>query len=173
MSALDRTPSNTNFLLPNGFRVVVKKLPNTTYFTQSVKLPSVAIKQVDIPTPFVRMPITGDHIEYGFLSFTFAVDEDLNNYTEIVNWLKYGYPIDYTEYKELADKPPGSQLGLYSDISVTSTTNLKNPNKEFLFTDAFPVNLTSFELMTTDPSNDPIQVTVEFAFTNYIINNTA
>lgn len=170
MSALGRTPTNTNFLLPAGFQIIVKKLPTTTFFTQDISIPGFSLPNVVQANPFLGIPLTGDHIDFEALSMSFKVDEDLRNYLEIYNWIcGEGYPDDYEQYKTLAEKTKFSQEGLYSDITILITTNIMNANLQFTFRDAFPVSLSGFRLTTTDNNLTEIMTTATFKYTKYDI----
>ena len=116
VGALDHVPENKNFLSPFGFQFSVKKCQNVNFFVQAVNVPAMSMKEWDAPNPFVKIPYGGEHIEYGDLSVTFKIDEDLVNYLEIHNWIKQmGFPDAYTEYKQIASKPLYTGEGLISD----------------------------------------------------------
>jgi len=87
MAYSNTEPVNKNFLSPLGFKFVIKKTPHINYFIQSVSLPDITLGDTYVPTPFTRIPIAGDHIEYGDLIFTFKVDESMKNYRELYNWI--------------------------------------------------------------------------------------
>jgi len=169
MTALGRTPLNINYLQPDGFVFVVKKLPTTTFFTQSVNIPALELPPALQPTPLIGVPVPGDHIVYDDLVLNFKVDEDLRNYIELYNWIVgLGYPDDYSQYADLKNKPTGD--GLYSDISVLITTNIKNTNVEILYKDAFPIALSGFTLSTTEDGLPEIASSVTFKYTKYYIS---
>ena len=171
MTILTRTPANPNFLQPEGFIIAIRRLPTTTYFSQQVYIPGFATQATAQPTPFVKLPIPGDHIEFEDLSFTFKIDENMQNFMEIYNWMQgIGYPDDFQQYADL--KTAGKivpDTGVYSDISVIITTNLKNPNVEFLFKNAFPVSIAGFTLDTTDANITELSTTVTFKYEKYDI----
>jgi len=169
MSAIDRTPLNINYLQPDGFVFVVKKLPTTTFFTQNVNIPALQLPPAAQPNPFITVPVPGDHIVYDDLVLNFKVDEDLRNYVELYNWIcGLGYPDNYDQYANLAKQTiPGD--GLYSDISVLITTNIKNTNIEILYKNAFPIALSGFTLSTTEDGLPEIASSATFKFTKYNI----
>lgn len=169
MTALDRTPLNTNYLQPDGFLIQIKKLPTVTFFTQQINVPAFQLPPTFQPNPYINIPIPGDHIVFDDLQFQFKVDEDLKNYIELYNWIQgLGYPDDYSQFKDLKNQPIGS--GLYTDISLLITTNIKNPNIEILFRDAFPIALGGFNMMTTDGSITEVTSTATFKFQKYNIS---
>jgi hypothetical protein len=171
MSALDHNATNPNLLNPQGFKFSIKKLPMTNFFLQSVTIPEIALTPTTQPTPFVAVPVPGDHIDYGQIDIAFKVDEDLTNYRELHSWIRgLGFPTDLTEYAELANQPKGSGLGVYSDASLIITTGLKNPNVEFLFEDCFPVRLGRLSFSTTESTINFISCSATFRYTLFNVN---
>jgi hypothetical protein len=172
MSALDRQPANKNYLSQLSYAFSVKKLPNVNFFLQEVNLPAISIPPTEHPNPFVPIPYSGDHIEYDPLVLSFIVDEDMQNYMELHNWIRgLGFPEDYSEHKELVDagKQLGTGEGQFSDASLLIGTNLKNPNIEVIFRDAFPFSLSGFSLNTTDEDVTYITCQCQFKYTLFDI----
>jgi len=170
MVALDRTPINTNFLQPEGYIFSVKKLPTVVYFTQEINVPGLSIGPTEHPNPFVKIPISGEHIDFEDLVITFKIDENMKNYIELFNWINgLGFPEDFSEYKEIAQKPKLTSEGLVSDISLLITTNIKNANIEILFRDAFPISLSGFNLNVKDYSVERLEATARFKYLKYDI----
>lgn len=163
MSALDNIPSNRNFLAPNNFKFQVKKLPNTNFFLQRVNIPSLLLPATVYANPFQDIPLPGDHIEVGELEIEFMIDEDMQNYMEVMNWITgIGFPDNYGQYKEISDKPITSGEGITSDISVLILTSSSNPKYEVVYKDAFPISLSS---VTFDSRLNPQQyLTVSAVF---------
>lgn len=171
MSALDNQPANKNFLSPLGFKFQVKKLPTTNFFTQQVYIPGIAINPTEFINPLVRIPYSGEHIDYDDLQISFKVDEDLANYIEIQNWLRgLGFPDSFEQYAELENKPKMSGMGLVSDISLIVLSSSKNPTFDIVFRDAFPISLSGFTFDTTPSDVDYIEARASFRYTSYSIN---
>lgn len=159
MSYKDTEPSNKNFLSPLGFKFTIKKTPNVNFFIQSVNLPSVTVGSTAIPSPFIRIPVTGDHLQFGDLTLTFKVDEDMANYIEIFNWIKaIGKPDSYTQYD------PAQQ---YSDATLTVLSSNYRVKQEIQFFDIFPVDLGGLTFMSTSGDVDYIETIVTFRFRNF------
>jgi hypothetical protein len=165
MSALENTPNNRNFLSPLNFKFSIKRAPNVNFFIQRVNIPSIRLPDIDIPTQFVPIPTTG-RLTYGTFSVSFKVDEDLHNYLEIHNWMRgLGFPESYDEYKTISEQPEYTGDGLRSDLSLIVLNSAKNPNYEFVFRDAFPIDLSDATFDSTLTSVDYITATVEFKYT--------
>lgn len=152
-------PTNKNFLSPLGFKFSIKKTPNMNYFVQSVNLPSVTVGSTAIPTPFVRVPVAGDHLVYGDLTLTFKVDEDLSNYIELYNWVKaIGKPDSYEQY---------DPEQVYSDATLTILSSAYRAKREIQFFDIFPVDLGGFTFLTTAGDVDYVESIVTFKYRSY------
>lgn len=171
MSALDNTPSNRNFLSPLNFKFSLKRAPHVNFFIQKITLPSIELPPVNTPNPFVNIPYSGDHITYGELSITFKVDEDLQNYLEVHNWIKsLGKPKDFEGHKNLSNKEDFTGDGLTSDISLMVLSSTKSANYEIVFADAHPISLSGIVFNTTDENVNYIEATASFKYTYYDIN---
>lgn len=170
MSAIDNIPVNKNFLSAFGFRFQIKKTPNLNFFVQSVNIPGISLIPLDQPNPFAKIPYSGDHIDFNNMSVSFKVDEDLENYLEIHNWIRQlGFPDNYSQYKQIASQGLTSGLGIVSDISIMILSSSRNPTFEVIFKDAFPVSLSDILFNTTNPDVDYIAADVSFKYTSYKI----
>ena len=170
MSALDKTPSNKNFLSPLNFTFVLKRSPFLNFFVQRINLPGFSLTPFDQPGPQLRVPFGGDHIRYENLSVTFKVDEDFQNYLEIHNWLRgLGYPVNQQEYAVLKNADKSSGVGTKSDISLIIADGLKNANIEITFKDAFPIDLSELIFEVTDTDVNYVNATVTFSYVYFDI----
>ena len=179
MSITDSQVTNKSFLSPLGFKFVIKKTPNVNYFVQSVSLPSITLNRVDVPNPFIKIPLPGDHLDFGELTLTFKVDEDLKNYLEIYNWMiGMGFPDDFDQYKDVdvirggkntgnVDRMSGG--GIYSDATLSILSSAMNVNHNVTFIDAFPTALQELQFLTTDTDVNYLTATVSFTYRKFTI----
>lgn len=167
------TPQNKNYLSPLNYKFTVKKLPYVDFFLQKVNLPSITIQPTSMPNPFVEIPMSGDHIEFGTLNISFKVDEQLKNYQEIQQWLYgLGFPQSRKQYADLAKNTRWSGDGLESDISIIVTDSAKNPKFEFIFHDGFPTHLSDINFDTTLADVEYITVGASFKYSYFTINRS-
>lgn len=163
-------PQNINLLSPLNYKFVISRLPNTTYFCQSVIMPDVTLDNFKLPNMFVPINIAGTKIDFGVLQLVFKVDEEMNNYLEIFNWMiGLGFPDDFNQYSELKANIKGNQ-GLESDGSLIIASSSKNPAIDITFIDLFPVGLTDLVFKSTDSTVNFITATATFAFRQFKIN---
>lgn len=171
MSAVDNTPENRNFLSPLNFKFTIKKAPHVNFFIQKANIAEMALPSPIAPNEFVKAPYPGDHINFGKLNITFKVDEDLQNYLEIHNWIKgLGFPETYDQYKELETKPFWTGESIYSEISLMILSSTKMANYEVIYTDAYPVLLSQLEFDTTDEDVKYMTASASFDYTYYSIS---
>jgi hypothetical protein len=159
---------NKNMLSPVGFNFNILRAPDLNFFVQSIVLPGINMTAFEQPTPFKVIPRPGDHITYSELSLTFKVNEDLSNYIAMFNWITgLGFPDEFEQYAELANKPTYSGEALYSDGNIMILSSSMNPYVRIDIQDMFPVSLTDISLDTRDTAIEYIEATVSFRFKNY------
>jgi hypothetical protein len=172
MTAVDNTPENKNFLSPLNFKFQIKKAPHVNFFIQKVNIPGITMLSPTPNNPFVKTPYPGDHLNFGDLSISFKVDEDLQNYLEIHNWMRaLGKPENFEQYKTIQNQPIMSGDGIYSDIGIVVLSSAKMPNYEITYTDAFPISLSDINFTTKDLSVNYIEASATFKYTYYTITN--
>jgi hypothetical protein len=172
MTALENTPTNPNFLSPLNFKFSIKRAPHVNFFVQKVNLPSISLPTIETPNPFVKIPQPGEHLDYADLTLSFRVDENLQNYLEIHNWIRaLGKPKDFSEYKALAQNPNYTGDGLRSDLTLMILSSAKNPNYEIVFTDAYPYDISELSFDTTKSDVEFIEATATFKYILFEIKN--
>ena len=169
-----RQPSNINHLTPIAYRFNIRKIPNVVYFCQSVNIPGISFSSPVQTTPFSPINIPGDTLFYEDLTIRFLVDEDLEAYTEIFNWITaLTAPKAFSQYKTERDTNKvlrRSTGNLFSSAELIILNNNMNPNKEVIFDDVFPVSLSSIEF-DSGSTLDTLSATVTFKYTTYSINS--
>lgn len=163
--SLQSQPDNTNFLSPLGFQFSIKKLPHVNYFLQSVNLPSITLGDTTLQTPFTRIPLIGDHVEFGELTMAFKIDEDMQNYIELHNWIiELGFPERFQQSQnirrsgDLDDKPT-------SDGTLVILNSAMRGNIEILYEDLVPLSLGDVTFNTTGSTVDYLECQVTFRYT--------
>jgi len=179
VSTISNQPANQNFLSPLGFKFTINKTPSINYFVQNVTLPNLTLGQSNVPSPFIRIPLAGDHLEFGDLSVTFKVDENLDNYLEIFDWMiAMGFPDEFDEFKAIDERRGGVITGLtdrmtghgiYSDATLTILSSAMNPLHQITFIEAFPTSLSEIPFSSTESDVVHASATVTFAFRRFKI----
>ena len=169
--------SNRNFLSPTGFKFLLNRAPKVSFFGNSANLPAISMGTAIQASYLKNIDQPGDKVEFGDFNFRFLVDENLENYLEIYNWIRgLGYP---ESLKEIYDwqggvenflQPDQSQLNLYSDATLQILTSSDNPNFKVVFQDMFPVDLSTLNFDAT--REDVAYFTAEATFKYTIYNIT-
>tara|TARA_R110000823_G_scaffold200078_2_gene331095 strand:- start:762 stop:1289 length:528 start_codon:yes stop_codon:yes gene_type:complete len=166
-------PTNYNYLSPLGYKLVISRVPNVEFFVQRVSLPEISLPATATPTPFITINHPGDHLQFGQLTVTFRVNENLDNYLEIYNWMiALGAPERFSQYT-LQNRPykaTGEQLDTtLSDISLVMLTSAMNGNVEFTMRDCFPTSLTNIDVDSTLTDVDYITATATFGIKDFTV----
>jgi len=132
------------------------------------------------PTYLKDIDIPGDKITFNDLTLRFLVDENLENYVEIQNWIRgIGYPESLSEIynwqknNSVMDVQDKSQMNLYSDATLTVLTSSNNSNFQVKFSDVFPYSITDLQFDATDSDIDYLTAEVTFKYTIYNIVDNA
>ena len=153
-------PTNINQLNVVSFATNFLRMPGVNYFCQRVNIPGISLANTIQSTPFANIPIEGDVLEFEDLSLAFVVDEDMQNYLELYNWLHaLGFPERYAQYDNQAGKD------IKSDVNIIIHTNKSNPNYSIVFKDVFPISLGAISFDTNNTGLEPIVVDATFKYT--------
>jgi|TARA_B110000908_G_scaffold16963_1_gene19067 hypothetical protein len=153
----------TNFLSPISFKVVIDRLPNVEFFTQRVSLPGLSMMAPQQASPIHNIYQTPDRLEYSDLDLSFIVDEDMENYHEILLWMEGMGTPESTDQRAALEK---SKYGSKSDMSIIIESSARNSNIKFTFTECFPTALSGVALDATASTVTHPEVNVTFRYTN-------
>jgi|TARA_R100000084_G_scaffold108879_1_gene72908 hypothetical protein len=174
--ALSTAPKTTNFLSPLGAKFTIKKLPTVNFFVQRVAIPSLTVGEFPIGTPFsAKLQMPGDLVTFGDLVVTFRVDENMDNYIEIFNWIKSITRIDdFDDSKAWGNEAssPTSDDKVFSDGTLVVLNSAMNPNRYVRFTDMFPTSISDVPFDTTLSDVDYVETTATFKFRKFDIETT-
>ena len=90
-----------DYASPVQFRFKCSKLPTVEFFCQTANIPGIGLGVADVDTPLKSIPFPGDKVTYQDLAISFLVDENLNNYKEIHDWIiGLGAPQNHTQFSD-------------------------------------------------------------------------
>jgi len=188
-SPLSRQPTVLDYNSPTQFRFGINQLPKVEFFTTAANIPDITLGELVIPTPYKNIPIVGDRVTFGNLNISFIVDEYLENYISIHNWiLGIGFPKSREQFsdfrssgsntsntgtggnsdigvvgKPIADRP------FYSDATLTILSNKNNPIVEVRYSDLFPVSLSGLDYNQQATDVEYQTATIDFRYKLYEI----
>jgi hypothetical protein len=166
------TPSNLSPLSPVGFQFSIQKIPDVTYFAQEVNIPGIILGEPEYGTPFARVPVPGETLQYEPLVVQFLVDEDMTNYKAIYNWIvALGFPETHDQYLNLQDSDNRGLLRElatnYSDATLTVLNSNNRPSETIQFIDMFPTSLDSLQFSSQQGDIQYIVGRAQFRFSYY------
>ena len=159
-------PENINPLKSNGFMLSITKLPLVSFYSQTVALPDISLPSSKQATPLSDIYYAGDKLVYGDLQIAFMVDESMNNYNELNNWLiGLGFPENnqqYIDFNSLDTINKNEASKNSSDGTLTILDNSNKPIRSVKFIDLIPTRLESLPFASTN--NDVIYLTGRATF---------
>lgn len=160
--------TNINYLQPTGFAVSISRenYPNLEYFCQGVQHPGIDVASVEMPFRRVNVPFPGDKLEFGIVSFSFLLDEDMEGYLEMYNWLRR---LVEDEHVAPARSIYESAIPTESDITVSILSSSNNVTKQIKYYAAFPTSISTIELSSLRTEPEPISFDASFRFAYFEI----
>jgi hypothetical protein len=189
MASVKRQPDKLDYASPTQFRFGIHQLPKVEFFSTAATIPALALSDVIIPTPFKSIPMMGDQLTYDNLSVSFIVDEYLENYLSIHEWMTaIGFPKNRTQFSQFksntsntpstASSPsndigdvqkPTSANALFSDATLTILSNKNNPIVNVFFRDLYPVAMTGLSYNQAATDVEYLTAEITFAYQLYEI----
>jgi hypothetical protein len=167
---------NRNFLSPTGFKFTLTRTPKVAFFCNQANIPDLNLGVAVQPSYLKDLDTPGDKIVFGDLNLRFLVDENLENYMEIQNWIRgLGYPEDLNQFTKLQETGlvQGNYLkdrqNIYSDGTLQVLSSSQLPNFQVSFKDLFPYSLSTVTFDSTDTDIQYFTADVGFKYTVYNI----
>ena len=187
--SLGRQPEVLDYASPTQFKMMINQLPKVEFFITAANVPGLNLGEAIFPTPLKQIPMQGDEITFENLSISFLVDENLENYKELHDWLiGIGFPQSRAQFKDFRSstsnrpgvtqgisqdigdvKPATAVSPMFSDATLTILSNKNNPVVEVRFEELSPVALggLNFDQEATDVQY--LKTTADFNYKYYQI----
>ena len=138
---------NRNFLSPIGFKFTLVKCPKVSFFANTAQIPGLNIQPAEQPTYLKDIPRPGDKMDFQDFTLRFLVDENLENYMQIQNWMRgIAFPDNLTEIYRL-----------WSGKADFADSDPKNPDFFFvplIYLESFSSPSAVLEIMPGNTSRD-------------------
>ncbi len=163
--------SNRNFLSLVGFKFVLNRCPKVDFLCNSANLPSITLGVAEQASYLRNIPVPGDKLQYDDLRITFMVDEDMENYLQLYQWMtSLGYPESINQYSELLNNKievddPNDPSNERSDATIQVLSSNYNPSVSIKFKDVFPVALSAVPFNVTAEAQQYYTATASFRYT--------
>ena len=185
-----REPSKLDYASPVQFRFKIAKLPQVEFFIQTVNLPGISLPEATVQTPLWDYAVPGDEISFQSLDISFLVDENLNNYKELHDWLSgLGFGKSHQQFADMratgTDRFPGTvastaasgtatpgpipEGSIYSDATLTILNSKNIAKTEVRFQNVFPTSIGSLSYNVQASDVDYLKASASFSYINYDI----
>lgn len=184
---LDRQPDKLDYAAPTQFKFGIHQLPKVEFFVTSTNLPDISLAAGSFTTPFKDIPVPGEKLNYGDLNVGFLVDEYLENYISLHNWITgLGFPEkrgQFSKFRDVTSNTPGGgttpspdligpavpDKATYSDAYLMILSNKNNPIVQIDFQDVFPTNLSGLSYNQQETDTEYMSCSATFAYKMFTI----
>ena len=147
-------PDNINPLGSNGFMFSIVKYPEISFFCQEVTIPGLNLPAIPMSTRLSDFYLSGSKLEFEELSIQFLIDENMNNFVSIYNWLVgLGAPESKSQYVEFINNSHGFDYTRNSKESSDGILQILNsankPIRRIHFHNIIPISLQSLTVQST------------------------
>jgi len=156
--------TNKSFLAPSGFKILIdrKNFGSLEYTVQQATHGSVSLSPNEVMYRQTSIKEAGDTLDYSDVTFEIILEENLDNYKEIHNWLRR-----LVQQNTQSQSDRGSNLPNEVDISLMVLSSHNNTTNRIVYRDAFPTDL---GVITFDAAVDGVQyatVPVTFSYSYF------
>ena len=169
-SAFGKQIQNRNFLTGVAFKFNLAKFPKVDFFSNSARIPELTLHLTSQPSYLKTIDVPGERLSYGDLTLRFLVDENMENYISVYNWLTgLGFPETTKEFADLIKDKDGQRDP--KEAFCDGTLRILNSNyrevAKVKFNDLFPVSLTSLDFDATNTDVQFFTAEATFKYTLY------
>ena len=171
-SAFRTQIENRNYLSSVAFKFNLAKYPKVDFFSNSATIPQLTLQLATQATYLKDIDVPGDKLTYGELNVRFLVDENLENYMAMHDWLTgLGFPESAQEFINKTTDENGQRdlKEQYSDGALHILNSNYNDIAIVKFKDLFPIYLTSLEFDATESDVNYFTADITFKYTIYDI----
>ena len=174
-SAFGKQIQNRNFLSGVAFKFNLAKFPKVDFFSNSARIPELTLELTSQPSYLKTIDVPGERLSYGDLTLRFLVDENMENYISVYNWLTgLGFPETTKEFADLIKDKDGQRDP--KEAFCDGTLRILNSNyrevAKVKFNDLFPTSLTSLDFDATNTDVQYFTAEATFKYTVYKIESS-
>ena len=156
---------NFNYMQPTSFKLVIdrRNYPNLEFFCQNVTHPGMIMNPVELLVRrLAGLPFPGDTLTFNELSTNILLDENLESYTEMFNWIRR--LLENNMFDRNASGK--SSQPNYADITLSILSSHNNQTKQVRYIDCVPTSLGDINFESTSSGHEFITFAASFRF-NY------
>ena len=194
-------PTVLDYASQTQWRLAFNRVPKTTWFCTTANVPGITLGEAQYATPMSDMFIAGDKLTFETLNITFIVDEELQNYRELWEWITgIGSPVKHTQWSDVLSKGDGltttfsaigtddqldsrtasvmqggtsTESNLYSDSTLIVYNSKNIPKVEVKFKNMFPTSLSSLEYSQESSDVEYFKASASFRYLYYEVATSA
>jgi hypothetical protein len=174
ITAAEPTTSGSNFstvnlLQPTAFKITIDRqhYANLEFFAQSVLHPAMTLNAIEVPYQRVgSIPFAGDKLVFGEVSAIVIIDEDMNAYVEMYNWMKRLVETNQVNPLDRNDTNPTT----FADVTVSVLSSHNNPTRSIKYVDCVPTLLGDVSFEATSGDIEYLTFPVSFRFSYFTIS---
>ena len=169
-SAFGKQIQNRNFLSGVAFKFNLAKFPKVDFFSNSAIIPVLNLELAQQASYLKNIAVPGERLTYGDFTLRFLVDENMENYKSVYDWLTgLGFPETTKEYADIIKDSDGQRDP--KEAFCDGTLRILNSNyrevAKVKFSDLFPVSLTSLDFDATNTDVQFFTAEATFKYTLY------
>jgi len=169
----DKQIQNRNYLSNVGFNFTLARFPKVDFFSNTANLPGLTLGTVNAPNYLKELPLAGDRLVFEDFTLQFIVDEKLENYLAVHNWMRgLGFANSIADFVNLIADPNDDTIQMdqqYSDGTLLVLNNQFNSIARVKFNGLFPYALSGLQFDATNQDYQTLTATVTFKYTIYNI----
>ena len=176
-SAFGKQIQNRNFLSGVAFKFNLTKFPKVDFFSNSARIPELSLELAQQASYLKNIAVPGERLTFGDFTLRFLVDENMENYISVYNWLTgLGFPETTKEFADIIKDSDGQRDP--KEAFCDGTLRILNSNyrevAKVKFNDLFPISLTSldFDATNTDVQFFTAEATFKYTLYKLSANNT-
>ena len=158
--------TNINYLQPTSCKLVLDRAnyPNLEFFCQNVTHPGMLFSAVEMPYQKIGgVPFPGDKLVFNELSANVILDEDMQGYEEMYNWIRR---LLDTPVKNPLDRT-ATVVPSYADITLHILSSHNNTTKQVQYKDCVPTSLGDIQFESTSTGDTFITFNASFRFSYF------
>ena len=138
----------------------------------AVNIPSITTKSENVPYAGSSINISSHtRSPYDPIIIKFKIDNGFTNYLMMYEWLNFIYDARAGYFDSHNLSKDHSIASYQTNISVTALDNYQNPLVQWIFTHAYPSNLSSIDY--DYQTSDELECTATFEFAQMIVRHIA
>ena len=174
-SAFRNQIQNRNFLSGVAFKFNLTKFPKVDFFSNSARIPELSLELAQQSSYLKNIAVPGERLTYGDFTLRFLVDENMENYVSVYNWLKgLGFPETTQQFRDVTTDSKGQRDP--KEAFCDGTLRILNSNYREVgkvkFNDLFPTSLTSLDFDATATDVQYLTAEATFKYTIYDLTSS-